>query len=108
MRQTFQIDPLTTEITEKLQQKIDQKTKPLGALGKLESLALKIGQIQHTLEPVLSRLRGLHGLLVGSRVCYRPWNESVPATQYPVYPLTPFQVTLFGGVALGGHPGGHR
>jgi hypothetical protein len=50
----------------------------------------------------------LHGLLVGSRVCYRPWNEPVPATQYPVYPLTPFQVTLFGGVALGGHPGGHR
>ena len=45
----------------------------------------------------------LHGLLVGTRVCYRPWNEPVPATQYPVYPLTPVQVTLFGGVALGGH-----
>jgi hypothetical protein len=50
----------------------------------------------------------LHGLLVGTRVCYRPWNEPVPATQFPTYPLTPVQVTLFGGLALGGHRGGHR
>jgi hypothetical protein len=50
----------------------------------------------------------LHGLLVGTRVCYRPWNEPVPATRYPVYPLTPVQVTVFGGVALGGHRGLHR
>ncbi|MBN1834544.1 MAG: hypothetical protein JW820_01775 [Spirochaetales bacterium] len=50
----------------------------------------------------------LRGLLVGTRVCYRPWNEAVPATSYPVYPLTPVQVTLFGGVALGGHRGAWR
>jgi len=50
----------------------------------------------------------LHGLLVGTRVCYRPWNEPVPATQFPAYPLMPVQVTLFGGVALGSHRGGHR
>lgn len=37
----------------RLQQLIDQKTKPLGALGQLETLALRIGQILGSTRPVL-------------------------------------------------------
>ena len=38
-----------------LQQRIDTKTKPLGALGRLEGLARQIGLIQQSLAPVLRR-----------------------------------------------------
>ncbi len=51
---TFQIDPLTTELNEDLQRQLDQKTKPPGALGRLEHLAFHIGRIQQTLKPVLT------------------------------------------------------
>jgi len=39
-------------LAQRLQHRLDQKTKPLGALGRLEALALQIGLIQRSEAPV--------------------------------------------------------
>lgn len=43
------------KLEEAIQQKIDRKTKPVGSLGRLEELALKIALIQKTQEPVIRK-----------------------------------------------------
>ncbi|MBU1236392.1 MAG: nicotinate-nucleotide--dimethylbenzimidazole phosphoribosyltransferase [Gammaproteobacteria bacterium] len=60
------VAPATRELDAALRHKIDQKTKPLGALGRLEALALQIGRVQGTLTPTLTKphivvLAGDHG-----------------------------------------------
>ncbi|OBT07873.1 nicotinate-nucleotide--dimethylbenzimidazole phosphoribosyltransferase [Vibrio sp. UCD-FRSSP16_10] len=42
----FAVDPVNHLIDEQIQHKINQKTKPLGALGTLESLAKQIAKVQ--------------------------------------------------------------
>ncbi len=42
-----------TDFEAQIQAKIDSKTKPLGALGQIETLAVKIAKLQGTLSPVM-------------------------------------------------------
>ncbi len=50
---SFTIRPLAENMAQKLRDKMDSKTKPVGSLGRIEELAVQVGQMQQSLAPVL-------------------------------------------------------
>ncbi len=65
----------STDILEALHNKVNFKTKPLGALGDLEKLAIKVGTIQQTTSPRLCQPRivvfaGDHGIAMDGVSAY--------------------------------------
>lgn len=73
---------IQTTLRERLQHLIDNKTKPPGALGRLEEIALRIGMIQDTLHPQLHCpsivvFAGDHGIAATGLV--NPYPQAVTA-----------------------------
>jgi nicotinate-nucleotide--dimethylbenzimidazole phosphoribosyltransferase len=79
---TFNIQPLDRSLALALQNKIDGKTKPRGALGRLEELALQAGLIQQSTEPTITHphlvvFAGDHGIAATGLV--NPYPQEVTA-----------------------------
>jgi nicotinate-nucleotide--dimethylbenzimidazole phosphoribosyltransferase len=73
---------MDTTLATALQQRIDNKTKPIGALGVLETMALQVGQIQNTLTPSIAHphivvFAADHGISAQGKV--NPYPQSVTA-----------------------------
>ncbi|OYZ02252.1 MAG: nicotinate-nucleotide--dimethylbenzimidazole phosphoribosyltransferase [Sphingobacteriia bacterium 28-36-52] len=69
-------------LQDQLQNKINSKTKPLGALGMLEEIALQVGLIQQTTQPFIARptimvFAADHGIATTGLV--NPYPQSVTA-----------------------------
>src|SRR5258708_18663617 len=77
------IQPITgTDLQKELQHKIDSKTKPLGALGRLEEVALQVGLIQGSVNPQIRHphivvFAGDHGIAATGLV--NPYPQAVTA-----------------------------